>query len=133
MATGVLTNEFLDDFPKTTRPGSGNSGRQTTDVDVALEKLAADGAPSRVLKLIDYNTSPVIGPDGEPTGETEAVEASVARGRASGRIAPLKKRGYDVSDGWLVVARNGAVYAKFYGVGNVPVKETKPVGEQIPV
>lgn len=123
MATGVITNEFLDDFPKTTRPGSGNVGKQTTDVDVALEKLAADGAPSKVLKLIDYN----IDPDGNP------VETSIARGRASGRIAPLKRRGYSVEDGWMVVARNGAVYAKFYGPGNVPVKETKPVGEQIPV
>lgn len=128
MATGVITNEFLDDFPKTTREGSGNKGRQTTDVDIALEKLAADGAPSRVLKLIDYNVTV----DAE-TGVESPVDPVTARGRASGRIAPLKRRGYDVADGWMVVARNGSVYAKFYGVGNVPVKESKPVGEAVPV
>lgn len=136
MSTGVLTTEFLDEFPKTTRAGAGKSGRQTTDVDIALENLAAEGAPSRVLKLVDYNFCPVVDEKGEPTGETEAVDEATARQRASGRISPLKARGYSIEDGWVIVARNGAVYAKFFGKGNVPddfIRKSEPVGEAVPV
>lgn len=126
MATGVLTNEFLDDFPSTKREGSGKQGKQTTDADVALDTLAAEGAPSRVLHLIDYN----VDGDGNP------VDKATARQRASGRVPNLKARGYGIEDGWVIVARNGSVYAKYFGAGNVPddfVRKTKPVGEQIPV
>jgi hypothetical protein len=137
MATGVLTTEYLDDFPSTTRPGSGKQGKQTTDTDIALEALKAEGAPTRVLHLLDYTQAPVYGADGEPTGETEAVDEATARSRASGRVAPLKARGYNIENGWVVLARNGGVYAKYFGEGNVPAdftrKASKPVGEQIPV
>lgn len=138
MATGVLTTEYLDDFPSTTRPGSGKQGKQTTDVDIALENLAAEGAPTRVLHLLDYTHAPVIGADGQPTGDTEPVDEATARQRASGRVAPLKARGYSVENGWVIVARNGGVYAKYFGAGNVPADFIRgasktPVGEAVPV
>jgi hypothetical protein len=131
MATGVLANEFLDDFPASTRAGSGVSGPRETDVDVALKALQAEGAPSRVLKFLDYNFQ-----KDETTGEPVPVDEATARSRASGRVTPLKKRGYTIENGWVVVARDGAVYAKWFGVGNVPdayVRKTKPVGEEVAV
>lgn len=135
MSTGVLTAEFLDEFPTTRRVGSGNKGRQTTDVDVALEQLKAEGAPTRVLHVLDYNVTPVLDAKGEPTGETEAVDEAIARQRASGRISPLKARGYTIENGWVIVARNGGVYAKYFGAGNVPegfIRKSEPVGEAVP-
>ena len=131
MATGVLANEFLDEFPSTKREGSGVSGPRETDVDVALKALQAEGAPSRVLKFLDYNKQ--IDPD---TGTEVDVDPATARSRASGRITPIKARGYSIENGWVVVARNGAVYAKYFGAGNVPdeyVRKTKPVGEEVTV
>lgn len=131
MATGVVANEFLDDFPATKRAGSGVSGPRETDVDIALRQLEAEGAPSRVLKFLDYNVQ--IDPE---TGTEIAVDEATARSRASGRVTPIKARGYTIENGWVVVARNGAVYAKFFGAGNVPddyVRKTKPVGEEVTV
>lgn len=131
MATGVIANEFLDDFPATVRAGSGVSGKRETDVDIALEGLKAEGAPSRVLKFLDYNKQ--IDPE---TGVESDVDPATARSRASGRITPIKQRGYTIEEGWVVVARNGAVYAKYFGAGNVPdeyVRKTKPVGEEVTV
>ena len=129
MGTGVITNEFLDDFPKIAGIRGGNRGRQTTDADIALEKLAADGAPSRVLKFIDYTVTV------DENGVTTDVAPEVAGKRAGARAMQLKQRGYDVESGWMIVSRGGCVYAKFYGPGNVPVKESKgaPVGEAVPV
>lgn len=141
MATGTMVFETVDDFPTTTRPGSGNKGPRETDVDIAL-KAYRDGGAVGVLKLLDYNEAPVLDGKGEPTVDasgqpvTETVDEATARSRASGRVAPLKGRGYAIEDGWVVVARNGAVYAKFYGVGGVPaefIRKTKPVGEEIAV
>lgn len=126
MPTGVLANEVLDDFPTTSRPGSGNRSKQTTDVDVALEQLKAQGTPSPVLKFLDYN----VDSDGN------SVDEATARSRASGRVTPLKARGYSIDNGWVIVARNGAVYAKYFGAGNVPaeyIRKTKPVGEEVTV
>lgn len=126
MATGVIANEFLDDFPATVRAGSGVSGKRETDVDIALEGLKAEGAPSRVMKFLDYN----VDADGN------SVDEATARSRASGRITPIKSRGYTIENGWVVVARNGSVYAKYFGAGNVPdeyVRKTKPVGEEVTV
>lgn len=131
MAAGVLSNEFLDDFPVTTRPGSGNHSKHTTDVDVALENLKAEGAPSRVLKFLDYNKQ--IDPE---TGTEVDVDSATARSRAAGRVSPLKARGYSIEQGWVIVSRNGALYAKYFGVGNVPdeyVRKTTPVGEEVTV
>lgn len=131
MATGILANEFLDDFPKSSHVGSGQSGKRETDVDIALEGLKAEGAPSRVLKFLDYNVQ-----KDEQTGEQVAVDPATARSRASGRITPIKARGYTIENGWVVVARNGSVYAKYFGAGNVPeeyVRKTKPVGEEVSV
>lgn len=131
MATGVLANEYLDDFPKSSHVGSGQSGKRETDVDIALEALKAEGAPSRVLKFLDYNKQ--INPD---TGVEEDVDSATARSRASGRVTPIKARGYTIENGWVVVARNGAVFAKYFGAGNVPdeyVRKTKPVGEEVTV
>lgn len=129
MATGVLANEFLDDFPASTRAGSGVSGPRETDVDVALKALQAEGAPSRVLKFLDYNKAIEDGVEVD-------VDEATARSRASGRVTPLKKRGYTIENGWVIVARDGAVYGKWFGVGNVPseyVRKTKPVGEEVAV
>ncbi len=126
MATGVLTNEFLDDFPATKRAGAGKQGKQLTNADVALDALAAEGAPSRVLHLIDYNVDT----------EGNEVDSVTARQRASGRVPNLKARGYGIADGWVIVARNGSVYAKYFGVGNIPddfIRKTKAVGEAVPV
>lgn len=131
MGTGQLTNEFLDDFPSSTRAGSGVSGPRETDVDVALKALQAEGAPSRVLKFLDYNKQ-----IDEETGVEVDVDEATARSRASGRVTPLKKRGYTIENGWVVVARDGAVYAKWFGPGNVPdtyVRKVKPVGEEVAV
>ena len=131
MATGVIANEYLDDFPSTKREGSGVSGKRETDVDVALEGLKAEGAPSRVLKFLDYNKQ--IDPE---TGVETDVDSATARSRASGRVTPIKQRGYTIEEGWVVVARNGAVYAKYFGPGNVPedyIRKTKPVGEEVAV
>jgi hypothetical protein len=136
MATGVLANEFLDNFPASTRAGSGVSGPRETNVDIALKALQAEGAPSRVLKFLDYNFERVLDADGKETGEQKPVDEATARSRASGRVTPLKKRGYTIENGWVVVARDGAVYAKWFGAGNVPenyVRKTKPVGEEISV
>ena len=123
---GVLTAEFLDEFPKTTRVGSGQSGPRETDVDVALKQLQEDGAPSKVLKLIDYNVE--LTDDG-----VVEVDEKKARTRASGRIPGIKARGWNEENGFQVVSRNGAVFVKYWGPGNVPVKESKPVGEAVPV
>lgn len=131
MATGVIANEFLDDFPTMKREGSGVSGKRETDVDIALETLKAEGAPSRVLKFLDYNRQ--IDPE---TGVETEVDKATARSRASGRVSPIKARGYSIEDGWVIVARDGCVYAKYFGVGNVPdeyVRKTKPVGEEVTV
>ena len=131
MATGVLANEFLDEFPKSSHVGSGQSGPRETDVDIALKQLEAEGAPSRVLKFLDYNKQ--IDPE---TGVETEVDSATARSRASGRVTPIKARGYTIENGWVVVARNGAVYAKYFGPGNVPeehVRKTKPVGEEVTV
>lgn len=130
---GVLTAEFLDEFPKTTRAGSGQSGPRVTDVDIALENLKGswDGvSPTKVLKLIDYNVEVVGEGDDERVVE---VEEDKARTRASGRIPGIRARGYTTEAGWEIASRNGAVYARFHGEGNVPVKESKPVGEAVPV
>ena len=126
MPTGVIANEFLDEFPTTVRAGSGVSGKRETDVDIALDALKAEGAPSRVLKFLDYN----VDSDGN------SVDEATARSRASGRITPIKARGYNIENGWVVVARNGSVYAKYFGAGNVPddyVRTSKPVGEAVTV
>lgn len=130
MATGVIANEFLDDFPTTKRAGAP-SGPRETDVDIALKALAEEGAPSRVLKFLDYNVQ--VDPE---TGAETPVDEATARSRASGRVTPIKSRGYTIENGWVVVARNGAVYAKYFGAGNVPeeyVRKTKPVGEEVSV
>lgn len=130
MGTGTLTNEFLDDFPASTRAGSGVSGPRETDVDVALKALQAEGAPSRVLKFLDYNKQV------DEDGVEQDVDEATARSRASGRVTPLKKRGYTIENGWVIVARDGAVYGKYFGPGNVPdtyVRKTKPVGEEVTV
>ena len=124
MGAGQITYEILDDFPKTTRVGAP-TGRRETDVDIALAKYVEDGARG-ALKVIDYN----VDEDGNP------VEDKVARGRAGGRVGTLKSRGYDIEDGWVIASRNGCVYAKYFGPGNVPesyVKQEKPVGEAVPV
>lgn len=126
VANAALTNEFLDDFPTSTREGSGVSGPRKTDVDVALETLQAEGAPTRVLKFLDYNTD----------ADGNEVDNATARSRASGRVGPLKSRGYSIENGWVIVARNGAIYAKYFGPGNVPdnyVRKSKPVGEDVQV
>lgn len=130
MGTGTLTNEFLDDFPASTRAGSGVSGPRETDVDVALKALQAEGAPSRVLKFLDYNKQI------DENGVEQDVDEAIARSRASGRVTPLKKRGYTIENGWVIVARDGRVFAKYFGPGNVPdayVRKTKPVGEEVAV
>lgn len=135
MSTGVLTTEYLDDFPTTKRAGAGKQGKQVTDVDIALDALAAEGAPTRVLHLLDYTKMPVLDAQGNDTGETQEVDDATARQRASGRISPLKARGYAIEDGWVIVARNGGVYAKYFGAGNVPesfIRKTEAVGEAIP-
>lgn len=136
MATGVQTTEYLDDFPTTKRAGTGKKGKQVTDVDIALDALAAEGAPTRVLHVLDYTQAPVYDDKGELTGETTEVDDATARQRASGRVSPLKARGYTIEEGWVIVARNGGVYAKYFGAGNVPddmVRKTKPVGEAVAV
>lgn len=130
MPKGTLANEFLDDFPATTRPGAGNHQRQTTDVDVALEALKAEGAPSRVLKFLDYNQGV------DEDGNAVEVDPKTAAMRASGRVSPLKNRGYSIENGWVIVSRNGCLYAKYFGPGNVPddyVRKSKPVGEEVAV
>lgn len=120
MAVGTLVNEFLDEFPARTREGSGNRGPRETDVDIALAQLVdenqATGTPSRVLKFVDYNV------EIDESGEASEVEKSTATKRASGRLASLRKRGYTVDSGWAIVGRNGALYAKYFGVGNVPAE-----------
>lgn len=129
-----ITNEVLDDFPATTRPTSGNHGQRKTDVDVQLETYKENGA-NGVIKFLDFN----VDADGNP------VEEGLARQRAQGRVAGIKARGYTAEEGWVLAARNGALYAKFYGPGNVPEKESKgavgeaavdatnaPVGERVP-
>lgn len=135
MTTGVLTTEYLDDFPTTKRAGSGRSGKQVTDVDIALDALATEGAPTRVLHLLDYNQAPVY-ENGVATGDTEPVDEATARSRASGRVGPLKKRGYTIENGWVILARNGGVYAQYFGAGSVPdkyIRKTEAVGEAVAV
>lgn len=114
----TLTNEILDDFPATTRPTSGNHGARKTDVDVQLETYQEGGAEG-VIKFLDFN----VDAEGNP------VDEGLARQRAQGRVAGIKARGYTEEAGWKLAARNGALYAKFYGPGNVPQKEAKAVGE----
>lgn len=114
----TITNEVVDDFPAMIRANSGNHGQRKTDVDVQLEQYQEGGA-NGVLKFLDFN----VDAEGQP------VEAELARQRAQGRVAGIKARGYTEEAGWKIAARNGALYAKFYGPGNVPVKEAKAVGE----
>ena len=114
--SGTLVNEFLDEFPKVTRTGAGRE-RQRTDVDVALEQLVkeyeATGAPSRVLRVIDYK----IDQDGNP------VEGKTAAARAQARVQANRKRGYTKEAGWQLAAVNGEFIAKFWGPGGHPVKD----------
>jgi hypothetical protein len=124
MGAGQLANEVVDEFPKTTRVGAP-SGPRETDVDIAL-KAYRDGGAAGVIKFLDYN----IDEDGNP------VEDKVARQRAGGRVNTLKARGYTIEDGWVIVSRNGSVYAKYFGPGQVPAEYTragKAVGEAVPV
>lgn len=114
----TITNEIVDDFPATERTGAGNHGSRKTDVDVQLEEYVNGGA-NGVIKFLDFNVD----------AEGNAVDADLARQRAQGRVAGIKARGYSEDAGWKIAARNGALYAKFYGPGNVPVKEGKAVGE----
>lgn len=134
MPTGIITNELVDDFPETTRPGSGVSGNRTTDVDIALNTLVEHfntNGTSPVLKVLDYNLEYVDAAN--PELGTREVESKLARQRAGGRIPQIKSRGYSVENGWQVKARNGAVYARYFGPGNVPEEPKKKVGEEIPV
>lgn len=124
MGVGQIANELVDEFPKTTRVGAPTGPRET-DVDIAL-KAYKDAGAQGVLKFLDYN----VDEDGQP------VEDKVARQRAGGRVNTLKARGYSIEEGWVIVSRNGAVYAKYFGPGNVPVEYTKAgkaVGEAVPV
>lgn len=124
MGVAQLSNELLDEFPKTTRVGAP-SGPRETDVDIAL-KAYRDAGAQGVLKFLDYN----VDEDGQP------VEDKVARSRAGGRVNTLKARGYTIEDGWVIVSRNGCVYAKYFGPGLVPAEYTKAgkaVGEAVPV
>lgn len=133
MATGTLTNETVDEFPTTTRVGAP-AGPRETDVDIAL-KAYKDAGAQGVLKFLDYNVENETDEAGNVVG-TKPVDEKTARGRASGRTATLKSRGYTIEDGWVIVARNGAVYAKYFGPGNVPPEYTKAgkaVGEAVPV
>lgn len=133
MATGLQVYEVLDDFPKSTHEG-GQKGQRDTDVDIALREFASDGPTDRVIKFLDYNTEIVKDAAGNET--KVPVESSLARQRAGGRIAPLKARGYTHENGWVVASRNGCVYAKYFGPGNVPseyLNRGKAVGEAVPV
>lgn len=116
--SGTLVNEFLDEFPKVTRPGAG-APRQRTDVDVALDQLVAEfeatGSPSRVLKVIDYKTDQ----DGNE------VDNKTARARAQARVQANRKRGYTKDAGWQLAAIDGEFIAKFWGPGGHPVAEAK--------
>jgi hypothetical protein len=115
--SGTLVNEFLDEFPKVTRPGAGGT-RQRTDVDVALEQLVkeyeATGAPSRVLKVIDYKKD----------ADGNEVDAKTAATRAQARVQANRKRGYTKDAGWQLAAVNGELIAKFWGPGGHPKPET---------
>ena len=117
-SSGTLVNEFLDEFPKVTRPGAG-APRQRTDVDVALDQLVEEfnttGKPSRVLKVIDYK----IDQDGAE------VDNKTARARAQARVQANRKRGYTKDAGWQLAAIDGEFIAKFWGPGNHPVSEAK--------
>lgn len=129
MPNGVLANDILDDFPSTTRPGAGNHAKQTTDVDVALNEFKRQteaGTATGVLRFLDYN----VDEDGN------SVDENTARQRANGRIAPLKKRGYTIENGWVLASRSGNLYAKYFGPGNVPdsfIRKERAVGEAVPV
>lgn len=139
MATGVLVNEVVDDFPKSTHEG-GVRGQRDTDVDIALREFKAgieNGTTpaNATIKFLDYNTEVETDSDGNVVAE-KPVESKLARTRAGGRIAPLKARGYTIENGWVVASRNGCVYAKYFGPGNVPaeyVNKGKAVGEAVPV
>lgn len=138
MATGVLVNEVVDDFPKSTHEG-GVKGQRDTDVDIALREFAAGidagtTPANATIKFLDYNTEVVK--DAAGNESLAPVEPKLARQRAGGRIAPLKSRGYTIENGWVVASRNGCVYAKYFGPGNVPdqyVNRGKAVGEAVPV
>ncbi len=131
MGAGTLANEVLDEFPKTTRVGAP-SGPRETDVDVALKAYVADGAPG-VLKFLDYNVENELDEDGTVIGQ-KAVDGTIARQRAGGRVGTLKDRGYSIEQGWVIVSRNGCVYAKYFGPGQVPAEYLgKKVGEAVPV
>lgn len=119
--TAAIVNEIVDDFPAMQRPNSGNRGQRKNDVDVQLEQYRDAGAQG-VLKFLDFNTDT----------EGNEVDGDLARQRAQGRVAGIKARGYTVEDGWVIAARNGCLYAKYYGPGNVPdnfIRKTKAVGE----
>lgn len=137
MATGVLVNEVVDDFPKSTHEG-GVKGQRDTDVDIALREFAAGidagtTPANATIKFLDYNTEVVK--DAAGNESQVAVDPKLARQRAGGRIAPLKSRGYTIENGWVVASRNGCVYAKYFGPGKVPdqyVNKGKAVGEAVP-
>lgn len=134
MATAQLSNETLDDFPKTTRVGAP-AGQRETDVDIAL-KAYKDAGAQGVLKFLDYNVTDELDAEGKPTGQKVDVDPAMARQRAGGRVPMLKQRGYSIENGWVIVSRNGAVYAKYFGPGEVPAEYTKAgkaVGEAVPV
>jgi hypothetical protein len=138
MATGMLVNEIVDDLPKSTHEG-GAKGQRDTDVDVALRTFQqgienGTTPPTATIKFLDYNTE--IAKDEAGNESQVAVDPKLARQRAGGRIAPLKARGYTIENGWVVASRNGCVYAKYFGPGNVPaefVNKGKAVGEAVPV
>lgn len=139
MATGVLVNEVVDDFPKSTHEG-GQKGQRDTDVDIALREFKSgveNGSipANATIKFLDYNSEVELDADGNVVAE-KPVEPKLARTRAGGRIAPLKSRGYTIENGWVVASRNGCVYAKYFGPGNVPdqyINRGKAVGEAVPV
>lgn len=130
---GHLTNELVDEFPKMASAGAPTGPRET-DVDIALKAYKEAGAQG-VLKFLDYNVENVLDEAGAVV-DTKRVDEKTARARAGGRVPTLKARGYSVEDGWVIVSRNGAVYAKYFGPGNVPPEYTKAgkaVGEAVPV
>lgn len=109
--TGVLVAELVEDLPRVSRPGAGRE-RQRTDIDVALEQLPP--GHNGYMKLIDYK----VDRDGN------AVEPKTAAQRASARVQSLRKRGYTKEEGWQFNAIEGILWAKNWGPGNHPAKET---------
>lgn len=116
-----FTLDVVDDFPPARRPTAGNHGQRKNDIDVALEEYLNGGA-NGVLKFLDFN----VDAEGNP------VDEELARQRATGRVAGIKQRGYTADAGWAIAARDGSLYAKFYGPGNVPAefsRKRRVVGE----